>query len=182
MATYRYTLAQRLLHWLIAVFVFGLLAIGFTLWTLGYDGTVQTFGNEVTDALYKYHKTFGILVLLLMLARVALRRARPAPPYDPPMSGLERFVGGAVHILFYALLIGMPIGGWIATAAGGYPIQFFDFELPGLVGKDPELSALVFTLHGIGGLVIAALLILHIGAAVKHWRLKDNVMERISLP
>lgn len=182
MAIPRFTLTQRLLHWLIALFVFGLLAIGFTLWTLGYDGAVANFGNDITNAMYKYHKTFGILVLLLMLGRVALRRLYPAPPYEPPIGGLERFVGGTTHLLFYILLIGMPIGGWIATAAGGYPIQFFEFTLPGLVPKDTELSNLAFTLHGIGGLIIVALLVLHIGAALRHWRLKDNVMTRISLP
>ena len=182
MATTRYTLTQRLLHWLIALLVFGLLAIGFTFWTLGYDGTVSTFGDEMTNQLYKFHKTFGILLLLLMILRVVLRRVSPPPAYDPPLGKAERFVGGSVHLLLYVLLIGMPIGGWLATAAGGYPVQFFDWNLPGFIGKDEQLSETLFQFHGIAGLIVAGLLVLHIGAAMKHWRLKDGVMRRISLP
>jgi cytochrome b561 len=178
----RYTFLQRLLHWLIALIVFGLLAAGFTFWTLGYEGTVNLFGNELTNQLYTYHKSFGILILLLMVLRVVLRRMNPAPPYDPPLSGLERFVGGSVHVLLYIILLAMPIGGWLATASGGFPVQFFDWELPGLVAKNEALSEQLFLIHGIAGLVLLALVLVHIAAAIKHWKRKDGVMGRISLP
>ena len=179
----RYTFLQRLLHWLIALVVFGLLAIGLTFMTLdGYDGVVKAFGNDATNQLYTFHKSFGVLLLLLMVLRVVLRRVSPAPPYNPPISGVERTVGGGVHILLYLLLIGLPIGGWLATAAGGYPVQFFDFELPGFIGKNEQLSETLFEFHGYAALALLALIVLHIGAAVKHWRLKDGVMRRISLP
>ncbi|AFL72962.1 cytochrome b [Thiocystis violascens] len=182
MTIQRYTLLQRLLHWLIALMVFGLLAAGFTFWSLGYEGTVGLFGEELTNMLYKIHKTFGILLLLLMIARIALRRVSPAPPHDPPLSGVERMVGGGIHLLLYALLIGLPIGGWLATAASGYPIQFFDLTLPGIIGENKELGATLFFYHGIGGLVVLGLVLVHTAAGLKHWRLKDGIMTRISLP
>jgi cytochrome b561 len=178
----RYTFLQRLLHWLIALIVFGLLAAGFTFWALGYEGTVNLFGNELTNQLYTYHKSFGILILLLMVLRLVLRRMNPAPPYDPPLGGVERFVGGSVHVLLYIILLAMPIGGWLATASGGFPVQFFDWELPGLVPKNEALSEQLFLIHGIAGLVLLALVLVHIAAAIKHWKLKDGVMGRISLP
>ena len=140
MATTRFTLPQRLLHWLLALFVFPLLTVGLTFWTLGYEGTVDLFGNEGTNLLYKYHKTFGILVLILMVVRVALRRAFPPPAYAPPLTRTERIVSRTTHLLMYLLLLGLPVGGWLATAAGGYPVQFFDWELPGLISKNEELS------------------------------------------
>jgi len=163
-------------------FVFVLLAVGFTFWMLGYDGTVGFFGNEITNLLYKYHKTFGILVLILMVARVALRRASPPPAYTPPLTTAERVVSRTVHLLMYALLLGMPIGGWLGTAAGGYPVQFFDWELSGLIDKNEALSEQLFLFRGIGGLILTALLALHIGAGLRHWMRKDGIMRRMSLP
>lgn len=182
METTRYTLTQRLLHWLTAILVLALLSVGLTFWTLGYEGTVGLFGNDTTNALYKYHKTFGILVLALMILRIVLRRASPPPAYDPPLGGKERVVSRTVHLLFYLLLVGMPVGGWLATATGGYPVQFFDWELPGLIGKDEALSEQLFLIHGIAGLALIALLVLHIGAGLRHWKLKNGIMRRISLP
>jgi len=178
----RYTFAQRSLHWLIALLVFGLLAIGLTFMTLGYDGTKGLFGNDLTNALYKYHKTFGILLFLLMILRVVLRRASPPPAYDPPLGGMERVIGGGTHLLLYLLLLGIPIGGALATTLGGYPLQFFNWELPSFLDKNEALSKQLFQVHGIAGLALLALVVLHIAAAIKHWKQKDGIMRRISLP
>jgi cytochrome b561 len=92
-----------------------------------------------------------------------------------------RVVSRTTHLLIYVLLLGMPIGGWLATAAGGYPVQLFDWELPGLIGKNEALSERLFQLHGIGGLILTALLVLHTGAGLRHWMRKDGIMQRMSL-
>ena len=178
----RYSLTQRMLHWLIAVLVLVLLAVGLTFWSLGYDGTVALLGNDSTNVLYKYHKTFGILVFILMIVRLALRRAGPPPTYTPPLTATERVASRTTHLLIYVLLLGMPIGGWLATASGGYPVQFFDWELPGLIGKSEALSERLFQFHGIGGLILTALLVLHMGAGLRHWMRKDGIVRRMSLP
>lgn len=178
----RYTFLQRILHWLIALMVFGLLAAGLAFWGLEYEGIASLLGEETARLVYKAHKTFGILVLMLMLLRIALRRLSPAPPYDPPLGLIERMVGGGIHLLLYALLIGLPLGGWLATAAEGYPIQFFDMILPGIIGENKELGETLFFYHGLGGLIVFGLVLLHTAAGLKHWRLKDGIMTRISLP
>jgi cytochrome b561 len=179
----RYTLVQRLLHWLIAIVVFGLLAAGFLIWAAGgHDGLVKLLGDDLTNQLYGYHKSFGILLLILMVLRVLLRFGSPPPAYNPPLSTPERMLGSTVHLLLYLLLIAMPIVGWLATAAGGFPVQFFGIELPGFIGKDPEFAEELFDLHGVIAAVVAGLLVLHIGAGLKHWKLKDGIMRRISLP
>lgn len=178
----RYTFSQRLLHWIIALIVFAMIAIGLTFMALGYDGTVETFGKETTNQLFLYHKSFGLVLLLLMVLRLALRQHNPPPPYDPPLGGFERVIGGGTHLLLYLLLFAIPIGGWLATSAGGYPVSFFEWDVPALMGKDEALSKQLFQIHGIAGLVLLALVLLHIAAGLKHWRLKDGVMRRISLP
>ncbi len=180
--TDRYALVQRLLHWLIAILVLGVLGVGMTLGFLGYDGVKESFGDEVTNALYTYHKTFGVMILALMILRLALRLGLGAPPYRPPLAGFERVASRAVHDLFYVALLAMPVIGWLATAAGGYPVQFFGWTLPGFIGKDKELSETLFTIHGVIGWVILGLVVLHVAGAMRHWLIKrDGVMARMSL-
>lgn len=182
MDTLRYNYAQRLLHWLIALLVFGLLAVGSLLGTLGFEGLKDLVGLEMTNQLYGYHKTFGILLLTLMVLRLALKRLFRSPPYQPPLTGLERTASVTIHSLLYAALILMPVLGWLGTAAGGYPVQFFNLTLPGLIPEDKELSETLFGLHGVVGWVILGLILIHVGAAIYHWRIKrDGVMRRMSL-
>ncbi|MCB1778842.1 MAG: cytochrome b [Candidatus Competibacteraceae bacterium] len=180
--TNRYALIQRLLHWLIALLVLGTLGVGMILGFLGFEGTQETFGKTVTNALYTGHKTFGIMILALMLLRLGFRLALGAPPYQPPLTGFERVASRAVHDLLYMVLLAQPVLGWLATAAGGYPVQFFAWNLPGLTGKNQALSEMLFSLHEMAGWVIAGLLVLHIGGAMQHWLIKrDSVMTRMSL-
>lgn len=181
-SAYRYTLLQRLLHWFIALIVFGLLAIGFIFWRFSYEGLGESFGEAVRSDLYLYHKSFGVLLLLLMVVRLVLRRMSPPPAYEKPLTGGEKVISGGTHLLLYVLLIGMPIGGWLATAAGGFPVQFFDWTLPGFIGKNEALSEQLFQFHLYGGIALALLVVLHIAAGLKHWKLKDGIMRRISLP
>ncbi|EXJ17014.1 cytochrome b [Imhoffiella purpurea] len=178
----RYTFLQRLTHWLIALMVFGLLLGGLAFWALGYEGLSKMLGEDTAGMLFMYHKSFGILVLALTFLRLWLRRLTPAPAYDPPLGLLERMVGGSIHLLLYLFLIAVPVVGLVATAASGHPIQFFDAQLPSIIDENKELGATLFAYHGLGGLIVAGLLLIHIAAGLKHWKLKDGIMTRISLP
>ena len=178
----RYTLIQRLLHWLIALLALLTLGIGMTLGFLGFDGVQETFGKAATNAFYTGHKTFGVLILALMLLRLGVRLVFGAPPYQSPLNAFEQVASHTVHGLLYVALLTMPILGWLATAAGGYPVQFFAWNLPGLISQDKALSEVLFSLHGIVGWVLVGLLVLHIGGALQHWLIKrDEVMTRMSL-
>jgi cytochrome b561 len=76
----------------------------------------------------------------------------------------------------------MPVVGWLATAAGGYPVEFFDWTLPGLIDRNPALSKTLFALHALIGFVLIALILVHAGAALLHWLLwRDGVMQRMAL-
>lgn len=178
----RYTLLQRLIHWLVAVLVIAALVIGLTLGTLGFEGTVARFGNETTNLLYKYHKTAGVLILGLMTLRLILKLVLVQPEYDPPLPKVNRIASQAVHGLLYILLLSQGVIGWAATASGGYPIEFFRSTLPGILGKDPALSEKLYSIHFAIGLSLVALIAVHVGAALMHWLIRrDTVMHRISL-
>lgn len=178
----RYALSQRLLHWLIAVLLLLTLAMGMTIGQLGFDGMQATFGRGGTDLFYTFHKTFGILILALMLLRVVLRLIHGKPAYAEPLPPPQRLASAAVHTLLYIMLLVQPILGWLATAAGGYPVQFFAANLPGLIGENQALSEALFLWHGMAGMVILALVALHIAGALFHWLIRrDGVMQRMSL-
>ena len=88
----------------------------------------------------------------------------------------------AVHGLLYIALLVQPVLGWSATAAGGYPIEFFNSKLPALIAKDPALSKTLYSIHFGVGLLIVALIAVHVGAALMHRFVKrDTVMHRMSL-
>lgn len=178
----RYTLIQRVLHWLIAVLAVGLLGAGLTLGNLGYEGGVAALGTDATNLLYTYHKTFGVMLFGLMVPRLLLRLMLGAPSYRQPLAAWQAAASRVVHWLFYLILLTMPVVGWLATASGGFPVQFFGWELPGFVAKDETLSKGLFQIHAWLGWTLIGLILIHVAAALMHWLIqRDGVMERMSL-
>jgi len=178
----RYSLLQRLIHWLVAAIAICVLAVGLTLGILGFDGVKASFGMDMTNLLYKYHKTFGVVLLGLMTLRLAVKLALGRPDHDPPLPRFNRAASEAVHGLLYVLLLIQPVLGWAATAAGGYPIEFFNATLPKFLAKDPALSETLYGLHRAVGWALVVLIGVHVGAALMHRLvLRDGVMRRMSL-
>jgi cytochrome b561 len=179
---HRYSLIQRLLHWLIALMVIGALTVGWTLGTLGFNAAVETFGKDMTNLLYKYHKTFGVLILGLMVLRIALKLMLPKPAYAQPLTRFEHIASNAVHGILYLALVLMAVVGWLATGASGFPVEFFNWNLPAILSKDKALGETLYTFHYLLGIVITLAVFAHIGGALKHWLVnKDGVMRRMSL-
>lgn len=178
----RYALIQRLLHWLLAAMILGALGVGMIFGILEYKGTVETFGNDMTNLLYKYHKTFGVLILAFMVIRIVVKVMLGKPEYATPLTKFEHAASNAVHGLIYLLVPVMAILGWLGTGASGFPVEFFNWKLPAILAKDKELGALLFQLHGVVGWILLILVGAHIGAALKHWLVKrDGLMTRMSL-
>jgi cytochrome b561 len=178
----RYSVLQRLIHWAVVICVLFVLPMGLTLGVLGFDGVKNTFGMDATNFLYKYHKTFGVIILGLMTVRLILRLIRGKPEYDPPLPSISRVASRISHGLLYVLLLVQPVLGWAATSAGGFPIEFFNSKLPALLGKDPALSKSLYAIHGTVGLLLLVLITIHVGAALMHrLMLRDTVMKRMSL-
>jgi cytochrome b561 len=167
----RYNRTARALHWIIAALVIGNIA----------GGLLHDALEDVVN-LMPLHKAAGMTVLVLTLARIAWRLTWTAPPQPASMSGLEVLVARAAHLLFYALMLAMPVTGWIMASAGKYPLTWFGlFDLPKLpVTREDPLYALGREGHELLGWLFLALAVLHIAAALRHhFILKDNVLRRM---
>ena len=168
-----YPSSSKWLHWLVAASVLIMIPIGITMGRVG-QGPLQ-------NALYSLHKSFGILILALMVARLINRIVVGAPAPEPGLARWQRAVSSATHGLLYVLLVLQAIGGWLANSAYGAPTPFFGlFELPNLMAKNQAFADQVFGVHRFLGFVIAALAAMHVAAALQHYLfIRDRVMQRI---
>jgi cytochrome b561 len=164
------------LHWLSALLILTLLVLG---WFMVHGDLKASTKFD----LYQLHKSLGFLSLALLLLRLGARLARPSPEAPPAMPRWERRAADATHVAFYALLLVAALSGWLLASAAiiAIPTRFFDlFVIPNLVGPDAALSASMTFLHYLVSRLLIGLLILHVGAALKHHFFdRDDVFLRM---
>lgn len=170
----RYTRTAIALHWLLAAAIAAAFAVGF-----------YSSGLPVSPArlkLINWHKWAGITILALSLLRLAWRLAhRPPPP--PPMPAWQRRAAAATHAALYALFLALPLAGWAYSSASGFPVVLFGlWALPDWVPRDRELAAALRTLHAALAYALAALVVLHVAAALKHALVDDDGLLRRMWP
>lgn len=164
----------KLLHWGMAFLLIGLLALGLYMTALP-DGDPKW-------AWYDLHKSLGALAFLLYLVRAVWRHLSPPPALPAGMSPAEQRLAHLGHHLLYLCMLALPITGYLDSSLGGYHLSFFGlFDVPMLLPKQPELGELVEEIHGWLGYALIALLLGHVGAALKHhFILKDDVLRRMT--
>ena len=164
-ATYGWV--ERAFHWAIALLIPTAIALGVVAQRWAFD-TDEALAAKAT--LFSLHKTVGIAILLVALARIAWALTQPRPAPLHPERRLETFAAATVHWLLYGSLVLVPLLGWAhhATAEGFAPILWpLGQSLP-LLPKDPVLSAQLATLHVVFERVLVAALLLHVAGALKH--------------
>jgi len=189
----RYTSVAIVLHWAIAAAILFMLPLGFWMHDQAESGAVTP---DVYRA-FQLHKSIGLTVLVLSLARLGWRLINPPPPLPPHMPGWERFAAKATHWAFYALMLGLPLTGWLFVSAGwslhedrslAVPTHFFGlFHVPALFGlprAGDEVRAAVaeaaFAAHALMAWAAIGLAGLHVAAALKHHLFdKDNVLTQM---
>ncbi|MET0375732.1 MAG: cytochrome b [Rhizorhabdus sp.] len=170
-AALHYNRVARILHWTIGVLVIGNIIGG-----IFHDPLGELF------PVMPIHKSVGFVVLILSIFRLFWRFTHPAPPLPASMPGWERFSAHALHWIFYALMIILPMTGWAFSSAGKYPLEFFWlFDVPKLaVEKGSGLAEGTHNAHVVFGFAWAGLLVIHIGAALRHhFILKDAILLRM---
>lgn len=170
--TQRYDGVAQSFHWLVLLLVIAQYA---TKWLP--DG----FASLSEKQLNGWHLAIGPAVLLIMLLRLAWRFTHPAPPppSDLPMS--LRILSRGTHYLFYAILIVLPVLGWIAASGYGASVSLLKLvPLPALIGKDKSLAESVGSVHGALAWALLAVIVLHVSGALYHGLVKqDGVIKRM---
>jgi cytochrome b561 len=175
-STARYSGVAIALHWLIAV----LIAINFVAAWIA-----DLFPKPQATQIMANHKAFGITILLLSLVRLAWRLGH-RPPADLPMQRWESKLAHMVHRLLYALMIGIPLVGWVMISlySGGKPVSVFGlFGFPGLpLAANHPLGETFAEIHGSLAIGMLVLLGLHLAGALKHQILERKPELRRILP
>jgi cytochrome b561 len=118
--------------------------------------------------LFNWHKWAGVTILALSAARL-LWRLTHRPPADPPMPAWQARSAHAAHWALYALFFAVPLAGWAYSSAAGFPIVLFGMlPLPDFVAPDRAFSEAIKPLHGTLAWSLAAVVVVHVGAALKH--------------
>ena len=169
-----YKPAARYLHWLTALLIIATFPVGLT---VVQDGLAR--GTQ--DALFIFHKNVGVIILLLVLARLAYRAANPAPPLPDSVPGWQRRIAHLTHWLLYGLVIVMAVSGYTRVKAAGFPLEGLDaLGFPSLVPKSEALAKTAQNIHWTTRFALLALILLHVGAALHHALVKrDGVFGRM---
>jgi cytochrome b561 len=170
----RYGVGPMFFHWLTAVLV----ALA---WTLGILGDDIPRG-EMRDWARFVHVSAGLLVVILLVARLIWRIVNPPPPPEAtPLGPWAERVGRLAHYALYALLVAVPIVGVLALFGEGKPLPLFGmFEVPSPWPKDKAFTELTEEIHETMANALLALAALHtIAALTHHWAFRDRTLTRM---
>ena len=162
-------------HWTIGLLIIANLAIGFL-----HDG----FSDDARKLAMGFHKSTGILVIVLTLGRIIWRVMHKPPPLPATVRGWEKGLAHAAHWLLYALMLALPLTGWLMSSAGKRknPLDFYGlFPIPYLPVAQNEAAAHTYAdRHEMLGWIALALLILHLSGAAKHYFMhRDRTVQRM---
>ena len=160
-AAARYTRTAIILHWVIAALLIANIGLG-----LLHD----SFGKVATPWMMFFHKAIGLSVLALTIARLAWRLTHRPPAFDPVLKSWERGLAHFIHWLFYAMLIAIPLTGWLLSSTGGRETNFFGLlQVPPLpISRSDAAHDLFEDLHEWLGKGMIGLILLHVAGALKH--------------
>lgn len=160
----RYPLPLRLLHWTRAALVSGMIAAGWLMTSLA-DATPLKYGT-----LYPTHKSFGLLVLGLVVAQIAIRVSTTLPPSAPAIHAWEARLSKLVHGAMYMLLVAVPLMGYAMSSSYSHSdgVTFFGVPVPELLAKDDRRFAVFQSLHRIMAYTLLAMIALHVAGVMKH--------------
>jgi cytochrome b561 len=169
----RFTPLQRLLHWLVAICILAMLFVGV--------GMVSTIMPKYLT-LVSFHKSLGIVILVLALIRLVVRLGSGAPPLPADLPEPMKLAAQLSHYALYILMIGMPLIGWAMLSAAAYPVVVFGgVRLPPILPQSDRLHTLLWDAHFYLAFVFYALILLHVAAALFHALVRrDGVFEAMA--
>jgi cytochrome b561 len=168
-----WTATAKLFHWVMAALIFAQIALGLI--------AVSWRVSPTKLNLFVWHKSTGMLILALLALRLLWRLSSRVPELPPEMAAWERLGAHLSHFLLYALMVALPVTGWVISSASNVPFRiFWTIPLPAITPPDKALADLFATIHGWLVTLLALVLAAHIGAALRHHYVKrDTVLTRM---
>jgi cytochrome b561 len=169
-----YTATAIVLHWLVGLAVLGMIALG--VWMINLPKGVGPFRAEM----YNLHKSIGMTVGLLVLARVAWRLAHPAPPLPASLPRWQARASDFIHYALYVCIVVQPAAGLLGSLASPYPVKYFGYTLPFGSWDVVALKEIAGTVHFANAVVLSILVVIHVGAALYHLTVvRDGLFRRM---
>ncbi len=168
-----YTRTAMILHWLVALLIFIAFPLGIYMHELALSPTKLK--------LYSYHKWLGVTVFTLSLLRLLWRIRHQPPPLPASITRWQQRAARIAHYLLYALLIAVPVSGWLMSSAKGVQTVWFGLlPLPDMVPRDKALGELLNTVHWGMNITLLTLVVVHLLAGLKHHFIDgDKIMSRM---
>ncbi|NYT64888.1 cytochrome b [Alcaligenaceae bacterium] len=169
----RYNRTAIFLHWLVALGLVGTFILGF------YMEDLPLSPNKLK--LYSWHKWAGMSLLVLILVRLTWRITHKAPALPNSMGPAAKLFAHAGHWVLYALMLAIPVSGWLMSSAQGFQVVWFGvIPLPDLVPKNTDLGELLNDIHVVLNYTLLFAVIGHVAAALQHHFIKkDDVLTRM---
>ena len=173
----RYGLMAIVLHWLLAVFIVSVFAVGMYAADLPF--------SLAKLKLINWHKWAGVTILALSVGRLVWRLTHRPPPLpariERAMPTWQRVAFHGTHHLMYLLFFAVPLLGWAYSSAKGYPIVWFGvLPLPDWVPVSESLATVLKPLHALAAYGLLGLVGLHVAAALKHQFIdRDGLIDRM---
>ena len=171
--THRYGSLSIALHWLTVLLFIGVYAF------INLKGLFPK-GSDARELMKTWHFMMGLTVLATVLVRIVVTLTSVSPRITPNPPALQNLAAKAMHLALYALMLGLPIAGWLILSASGKPIPFFGLQLPALIGENKELASTIKDIHETVGTVGYFLIGLHALAGLyHHYLVKDDTLLRM---
>lgn len=170
-----YSVTARRFHWWTVLLILIQLPLGIAMTKYAELTNFAAPSGQMYDA----HKLIGMAVLVLAVARLWYRISHGAPADEPSLEPWQRLVSHVTHWAIYALLLVVPMVGWLAVSAYG-PFAPFGIPLPSLLAQNDALAERLFGLHKAVAFLLLLLVGMHVGAALFHYVIrKDGVLNRM---
>ena len=168
-----YGIIAIFLHWLMAILIICMIILGI------YMNNIENSPEKFK--LYGLHKSFGTLILGLVILRLSWKLINIAPELPLNMKSWEKIAAKLGHLTLYFFMFAIPLSGWLMSSAAGFSVSFFGlFTLPNLIHPNNELRKFFGEVHEIMAFALIGVVIIHLIAALHHhFFKKDNVLTRM---
>lgn len=164
------------LHWLMAIVLAALVVLGL------YMVSLPDVGFDTRKiVLILYHKQLGMAALALALLRLGWRVGHALPALVETLPGWQQVTARVVHLCLYALMLALPVSGWLMSSAAGFPMSFLGvFDLPDLISQNDYHFRALVEIHKWLGYALIALTVMHAGAALMHhFMFQDETLKKM---